>query len=415
MLSLMDGWTPIVVQIVTAAAIVRAVLARPRRHDWPGHTTAAVVGLLAALAAHWLLVELGVTGEPAPARLWVWIGLSGFALTVTVARWAADGWVRRRHGLFATSFCLLSVGLVVNGWIGYYPTLNSAWNHLTDAAVPGETDWSTASAARGGPLPERGVVVRVDIDSAASGFDPRSELVYLPPAWFTANPPPPLPAIMMIGGQFNDPADWLRVGDAYGTLDGFAARHRGHAPIAVFVDPNGTFANDTECVNGSRGRASDHLVLDVVPQIARRFGVAVGRWGSVGFSSGGTCAVDLAVMHPETFGAFVDIAGDEAPNAGTRRQTVERLFGGDENAYAAYDPATVMGTHGPYRATAGLFAVPAGSQRDLAAATALCDAGRRVNIECAVTTTPGRHVWPFAATAFADALPWLARRLEESR
>ena len=70
---------------------------------------------------------------------------------------------------------------------------------------------------------------------------------------------------MMIGGEFNTPADWLRAGNAIKTIDDFAAAHHGNAPVLVFVDPGGAFNNDTECVNGSRGNAADHLTKDVVP------------------------------------------------------------------------------------------------------------------------------------------------------
>ena len=308
------------------------------------------------------------------------------------------------------------MGLTINGWIGYSPTLFAAWNQLTGGALPDETDWTSAMAMRGEPPPARGVVLRVDIDSDASGFDPRGELVYLPPAWFTAVPPPRLPAVMMIGGQFNDPADWLRAGAAVDTLDTFAAAHGGHAPVAVFVDPSGTFANDTECVNGPRGMAADHLMNDVVPQVVATFGVRSdrGAWGVTGFSSGGTCSVDLAAMHPETFGVFVDIAGDLGPNAGTKAQTVQRLFGGDEAAWARFDPRSVIAAHGDYAGLAGLFVVPAHSTGDAQSARALCDAGTRRRIDCTVLVLPGRHVWPFAGTAFADTLPWLADRLGAS-
>ncbi len=42
---------------------------------------------------------------------------------------------------------------------------------------------------------------------------------------------------------------------------------------------------------------------------------------------GGTCAVDLTVMHPDKFSAFLDIAGDYFPNTGSKPQTIARLFG----------------------------------------------------------------------------------------
>ena len=79
-------------------------------------------------------------------------------------------------------------------------------------------------------------MVPVNISDTASGFRHRGELVYLPPAWYATNPPPPLPTVMMIGGEFNTPADWLRAGNAVKTIDDFAAAHGGNAPVFVFVD-----------------------------------------------------------------------------------------------------------------------------------------------------------------------------------
>ena len=95
-------------------------------------------------------------------------------------------------------------------------------------------------------------------------------------------------------------------------------------PVMIFVDPTGAFSVDTECLNGPRGRAADHLTKDVVPYMVNTFGVSADQrnWGVVGFSSGGTCAVDLAVMHPTMFSTFVEIDGDIAPNAGTRAQSI---------------------------------------------------------------------------------------------
>ena len=76
---------------------------------------------------------------------------------------------------------------------------------------------------------------------------------------------------MMIGGEFNTPADWLRTGGAVKMLDDFAAAHHGNAPVVVFVDPGGAFNNDTECVNGSRGNSADHLTKDVVPYMVSHY------------------------------------------------------------------------------------------------------------------------------------------------
>ncbi len=211
--------------------------------------------------------------------------------------------------------------------------------------------------------------------------------------------------------------------------------------MLVFVDSGGAFNNDTECVNGVRGNAADHLTKDVVPYMISKFGVSPDRlkWGVAGWSMGGTCAVDLTVMHPEMFSAFVDVAGDFVPNAGTKAQTIARLFGGNADAWAAFDPTTVINRHGPYSDVAGWFAIssdsPPAPRRDFgdrrqpaqsrlagqdsgrqpgnqtAAAYSLCALGRANGIDCAVVPQPGKHDWPFADSAFAAALPWLAGRL----
>jgi S-formylglutathione hydrolase FrmB len=259
--------------------------------------------------------------------------------------------------------------------------------------------------------------------------------VYLPPAWFAANAPK-LPVVMMIAGEFNTPSDWPRTGDAITPIDKFAETHNGNAPIFVFVDVGGSFNNDTECVDGPRGNVADHLTKDVPPYVSNTFGVQSANWGVVGWSMGGTCAVDLTVMHPELFSTFVDIAGDMGPNAGTKDQTIARLYGGNAAAWATYDPTTVINKHGPYKGISGWFAISsdapqkpkggfgnpsgtglggqdaAGMQTDQTdAANSLCKLGRANGITCAVIAHPGRHDWPLAADVFTSALPWLAGQI----
>jgi S-formylglutathione hydrolase FrmB len=223
----------------------------------------------------------------------------------------------------------------------------------------------------------------------------------------------------MIAGEFHTPADWARIGGAISTLDAFAANHGGRSPVVVFVDSGGSFTVDTECVNGPRGNAADHLTEDVVPFMSGTFGVAPAQrhWGVVGFSSGGTCALNLTVMHPDEFGAFVDIAGDLGPNAGTKTQTIDRLFGGDPAAWAAFDPVTVMTRHGRYDGVSGLVVTPNSTKADGSdgGAGVLCSTAGANGIPCEVITMPGRHDWPFAASAFRATLPWLAGRLGETR
>jgi hypothetical protein len=132
---------------------------------------------------------------------------------VALPGWGTAEWWRHRLSLLAVVLCLSSAGLAVNRWVGYFAAVQMGWNQLTAGPLPDETDLSTALAMqRSGIVPANGAVVSVDIPSVASYFKHRTECVYLPPAWFSTNPPPKLPAVMMIGGAFNTPADWIRSG-----------------------------------------------------------------------------------------------------------------------------------------------------------------------------------------------------------
>ena len=407
--SLTHGWMPVTAQVVTGLVLVAALRRRRRL------IAAGAFGVAAAAAAHWYIASQGLAGDPAPQALWIWIALTGFTAAALVTRCRHRRWWRRAAALAAVPLCVLCTALAVNQWTGYFPTVATAWGQLTAGPLPDQTDMATVAAFQvRHAVPHNGSLVPVDTGDAGSGFKHRGEFVYLPPAWFAADPPPRLPTLMMIGGELNTPQDWARAGNAVQTVDTFAAAHGGEAPVLVFVDVGGTFNNDTECVNGRRGKVADHLTKDVVPAMVSKFGVSSdpANWGVVGWSMGGTCAVDLTVMHPETFSVFEDIAGDLSPNSGSKAQTIDRLFGGDAAAYESFDPTTVITRHGPYTGVSGWFAVNgAGASpppQTAAAAQALCGLGASHGIDCAVITRPGRHDWPFAANAFAEALPWLA-------
>jgi S-formylglutathione hydrolase FrmB len=423
-LSLIHGWLPAAVQAVSVCLLALAVGWRSYRWRTVWVPCCLIAGVVFAFAAHEYIASFGIAGDPAPRGLWVWAAMTGAAATVLIVGWPAARWWRRGASLLAAPMCLLCVGLSMNLWVGYFPTVRSAWNQLTARPLPNQTDRITVTAMQlAGTRPAKGVVVPVVIASDVSKFKHRRELVYLPPAWFAANPPPRLPTVMMIGSALNMPADWLRAGNAVQTIDDFASAHGGYAPVLVFPDATGAFDNDTECVNGPRGNAADHLVKEVVPYMVSNFGVSADRanWGILGWSMGGTCALDLTVMHPDMFSAFVDIAGDLGPNTGSKNQTIAQLFGGDANAWAAYDPATVIRKHGRYTGVSARFDVPGADATSHDAlgnpegqdvvAHALCDLTTAQGIGCSVVAQPGKHDWPFAAQAFAVQLPWLAAKL----
>src|SRR6185437_12076814 len=100
------------------------------------------------------------------------------------------------------------------------------------------------------------------------------------------------------------------------------------------------------------------------------------------------------------------------------------LFGGSADAWAAFDPATVIVKHGRYTGVSGWFEISSSAPpkrhrgptvtdagdanprgRDsvanpgdqTSAAESLCELGRANGIDCEIVAQPGNHDWPFAS------------------
>lgn len=438
-LSLTSGPIPLTLQLLAIVAIVVAV-GRGRTKEWLRRwlLVAVLVGVGLAAAARLFVRDQGWSAEAISFGTVFWTAMFGFSATLLIAGWHGSAWWRRMVSVLAVVLMVVCGFAALNTATGYFPTVRAAWLRLTQTEPEQWIDEAQLQALQqSGEVPTRGTVVRVNIPADASGFAHRTEVVYLPPAWFASNPPPQLPAVIMMGGEFNHPNDWLQSTSALEALDNFAALHHGNAPVFAFPDISGKFSNDTECVDGTRGNAASHLTKDVVPYMISRFGVSskAENWALAGWSSGATCALTTAVRNPGMFGAFVWLDGTLGPNAGTKDQTVARLFGGDQAAWESFDPKTIITRHGPYDHMAAWLAVADNtptvhrgatttppsedaiadwdtfSEEHAPNANKLCALLSGYNIECSVVGYKGDHDFQSAGAAFDAALPWLAWRL----
>ncbi|MTE15399.1 alpha/beta hydrolase [Nocardia aurantiaca] len=408
--SLLDGWFPWALRIASAILVVLATGWRDRRWRarWlPITAGAAAVGAFGA----WVAVPamLALT-EPVPTEAWIWLAVLLFAALTLIVGWRGNRWWRRGVALLAIMLTTATSVNAVNAAIGYYPTLRDAWRTISHAPMPAAVDLSQLGAVP--PTTSTGRLVAVAIPDTLSHFRHRREFVYLPPAWFH-RPRPQLPVLELIGGVFAAPDDWIRAGHAIETADAYAHQHSGLAPILAFTDATGHVTTDTECVNGTAGNAEDHLVKDIPAYIVSTFDAKPSPrdWGVLGWSMGGTCAVDLVVEHPDTFYHFVDISGDLGPNLGSKQRTISKLFNGDAAAWAAHDTLTVLAHHGPYHDVTGLFVCGTAEPAHIRHASQLSTATRRAGIPTELTILPGDHTWKFAAQAFAVALPRLVDQI----
>jgi S-formylglutathione hydrolase FrmB len=306
---------------------------------------------------------------------------------------------------------LLAATLVINQHYQYWPTVGALLGHdHTDPLLDPSTalrlaasDPAPSDQAPGAGSDHRGRLVDVSIPGTSSGFRARTARVWLPPG-FLADPDRPRPVVELIGGTPSWTSDWTRSAHVDTTADQYAAAHGGEAPILVMVDANGTAFGDTECV----GRAEAYLTQDVPAFVESHFAVPTDRtgWALAGYSEGGTCAVTLALRHPDRYAAFADLAGDAHPDVGGHHHTVHALFGGSEDAFRAHDPETLLSS-GSYPQLAGWFGAGHSDGSPRHATERLAAAAQHAGIDVQNYSGPGGHDFGFVGHAFASALPWL--------
>ena len=458
-LSLLHGWVIGPVLVLAVAGIVVVAL-RPGRRWWSVTLPVVAAASGAAVAAlAWLLGHTGTVKDHYPPSFGLWIGGFLLAVGMAIGGWRSAGGWRRPVSIATIPLTAASAFLLINVHYGYWPTLgdllgrpvphqisrqalrdvlatrddplgsrsaNSGAHSGAGVAGPasgvgagvGGTDrvrkfaGPTAPAAPTAVSAEsHGVLAPLDIPPGTSGFVHRTGKLYLPPAFF-ATPRPPLPVIVMFGGTPGGPDDWAHGGSAPQTADAYAADHDGAAPILAFVDFNGSFLGDTECVDGPNGKAETFLATDVPRFLADLLRIPADpqRWAVGGFSEGGTCAFELAVRHPDVYGSFLDLAGDWAPNVGSAAETLHKLYGGNRAAMEAHDPDQLLRAH-RFGDLAGWYVAGDSDSRHIAVSHRLRRAAETAGVTFSETLVPGAHNWQFAAAAFRAALSDAAPRL----
>lgn len=411
-LSLVDGWLP--PALLGAAGASSAVVVWTTRRVPAQLVRPAVV---AAAVTAFMVVVLGLV-DPLQFRLptafYGWSAVAVFTVTLALTSWRQAANRQRAVAVVAALATTLGLASLVNTHYAYYPTLAA----LRGEVSPYRVDHAQLAVIRDqvavtGRLPPSGAVVELDIPATASGFDARPALVYVPPTWFTADPPT-LPVLVLIPGTPSAPGDWFRAGGADRVADAYAAGHDGFAPILVVPDVNGSTFGDTECVDGPRGAAETYVTVDVTAAVVDVLGASPDphRWGLVGLSAGGTCALTLALRHPDRYAVFADFSGDATPNLGSRRRTIEVLYGGDASQWEAHDPAALLAA-GSFDGMRARFEVGRHDHGPRRAAESLAAAAEQSCIDTTLVVREGGHSYRFWRRAFSDSFDWLVESLSQ--
>jgi len=162
----------------------------------------------------------------------------------------------------------------------------------------------------------QGETVRLTVTGRASHLT-RTVLIYLPPQYFQpAYARASFPAIELIPGFPGQPQDWINVvgiTQAYLTL-----LHDGAVKPAVLImpDANGGPRVSLQCLNVRHGpQDATFLAMDVPRALSRSLRVAPPgpAWGIAGYSEGGYCAANLALVYPSSYGYSGVLSGYFAP------------------------------------------------------------------------------------------------------
>lgn len=350
--------------------------------------------------------------------------------------------VRHKHRPHLLGGALVAASLLfglvmINGFYRFYPTLGAVFDKIdnvqpldgsqgdiavhfsgSDAASSkkpaGQTAGSTTLEQSLDSLskqPTAGKVYALSIPAPASNFTSRGSYVYVP-AIASTLPAAKLPVIVLSAGFPGIPQNWLDSG-LQQTMDDFAAKHQGIAPLVFMVDNTGSLTNDTECVNSPRGNVETYLTVDVPNYIKSHFSVSTNpaNWAMGGLSMGGMCSIMLTLRHPNVYHYFDDLAGEIGPEVGSKQQTIDTLFGGSEANWAAHQPDLLLAKN-TYPDIGGFFGV--GKDDALLVTSAeqtLYKDAQKAGVQSVFEEIDGQHTFDVWQQLFKDSLPWLSNRL----
>lgn len=428
-LDLISGPFPVVLAVL--ACIAGAVLLLRWHRKWAFSVViAAVLAAILAWVINWYMVNVAaLSAYDLPLQVIAWIGVGVFAFLLMVLHLVSSRWWRKILAPAAMALVVAAVAMQVNIYYGTYRTVGD----VTGASTANIAPLAPNTAAKqldsilatkiSGPiidswvkpagLPAAGTVNSAQIPGSVSGFTGRTAYVYLPPAYQAPNRPL-LPVMVLIPGQPGAPADWLNAGQLQQTMDAFAAAHQGLAPVVVVPDVNGSNSSNTMCMDSQIAKTDTYLAVDVPAWIKSTLTVDPNpqHWAVGGFSFGGTCALQMATMHPKIYPSAIDLSGEAEPAlSADRAATIQQAFGGNTAAFDAVVPLTLLAKN-HYPDSWIFFAAGAQDGRFTGYMNQVSAAAKTAGMTMTTHSVPGAgHSWDVPVKAMPLALTWLAPRL----
>lgn len=287
---------------------------------------------------------------------------------------------------------------------------------ILTSAVPGTlltfgiegTLYQLAPGAHGANEQAHGTLLQGTYKSAALGGIARTYYIYLPPTYSVARAKR-YPVLYMLHGSPGTPHNWVGAGKAPITEDALVANGLMRETVIVSADGTGPIYGFSEWANSfdGRQRMEDAIATDLVHYIDQNYRTlpdaadrAIG-----GNSEGGFGAVNIALHHPDIFGAALSMGGyfnAEGPVFG---------YGRGSTPYRAYNsPSSYIYTPSGARAARVLhFVICVGTDDGVYYMDGISFSQQLLKSGLHVTLLKdaGGHSWELWALELGESLPVL--------
>lgn len=347
------------------------------------------------------------------ATVWLWPRLSRRGTLPVLGRVGA---------LLGTQLALLAaLGLAANDSFGFYASWADLFGRERAPGVvidhtmgsPQDGGMRVLGTVRtdlpGGRAPRRGgQIQQIAIAGGASGIT-STAYVYLPPEYFR-QPSARFPAVLVLTG-YPGTAESLYKKLKYPAIAARQVRAGTERPmVLVMMRPTVAPPRDTECTDVPHGpQVETFFAKDLPKALGARYRIAPGarNWGVIGDSTGGYCALKLALSDPGAYSAAVGLSADYgAPQDATTGD----LYGGDPARRRAAD-LTWRLQHLPHPPVSLLVTSSRRGERNYRATVRfIAAAGAPTHVSSIILPTGG-HNFTTWSREIPSALAWLSSRL----
>lgn len=342
---------------------------------WGPQTTAVLVlavvlavGAIVGTLAAWSRVR-----GPGPVRVLQRVGLVLLCQVTAVA--VAGAAINRLDGFFVTWTDVAGLLKDVGGTV---PTAGPSETNVRAVINGSQFNWS-------------GGLWRAHLKGAASGVT-GDVLVWTPPG-YDPHRAGGYRVLLALNGYPGTPVSVINGLDLNGALTTGVTAGK-IPPTLIVTATTNVDGQNWDCADAPGGpRVTTWLMHDVVNVVRQSFDIAPGRWTTIGMSTGGYCAVRLALTDPGQVGAAISIAGENAPDSPALARQANDL---STLAKAGTQPPVSL-----FLAASRQDGTTAADAHALAAA-----AGPGVTTTLHLKDTGG-HSWTVWAAMAAPGLDWL--------